>query len=224
LGEIWRTEGRKMKLILLGPPGAGKGTQAKMLVQELGIPQISTGDMLREAVKAGSPMGMKAKTYMDSGELVPDEVVVGIVEERIQQPDCADGFMLDGFPRTTAQADALTEMLEKKGLAIDHVICIQVDNDELIRRLSGRRTCRNCMAPYHVEFNPPQKEGVCDKCGGELYQRDDDREEAIRARLKTYDAQTRPLIEYYEQRGLLRPVDGSGRVEEVFGRIRQVLR
>ncbi len=212
-----------MNLILLGPPGAGKGTQAKRLVSELGIPQISTGDMLREAVKAGSPMGLKAKSYMDSGGLVPDEVVVGIVEERIQQQDCAKGFMLDGFPRTTAQADALSEMMQKKGIRLDHVVCLEADKEELVRRLSGRRTCRQCMAPYHVEFNPPAKEGVCDRCGGELYQRDDDKEEAIRARLVTYEKQTQPLISYYQSRGLLRLVHGLGAVEEVYNRIRGVL-
>lgn len=212
-----------MNLILLGPPGAGKGTQAKKLTTELGIPQISTGDMLREAVREGSPMGLKAKSYMDSGALVPDEVVVGIVEERIQQPDCAKGFMLDGFPRTTAQADALADMLERKGLKLDHVVCLEADNEELIKRLSGRRTCKQCMAPYHVVFNPPRKEGVCDKCGGELYQRDDDKEEAIRARLVTYNNQTAPLIAYYEARGILRRVNGLGTVEEVYQRIKRAI-
>jgi len=212
-----------MNLILLGPPGAGKGTQAKRLTADLGIPQISTGDMLREAVREGSPMGLKAKSYMDAGALVPDEVVVGIVEERIQQPDCARGFMLDGFPRTTAQADALATMLEKKGLKLDHVVCIEADKEELVKRLSGRRTCRQCMAPYHVLFHPPKKEGVCDKCGGELYQRDDDKEEAIRARLVTYESQTAPLIAYYEERGLLRRVNGLGTVEEVYERIKQAI-
>jgi adenylate kinase len=212
-----------MNLILLGPPGAGKGTQAKRLTADLGIPQISTGDMLREAVREGSPMGLKAKSYMDAGALVPDEVVVGIVEERIQQPDCARGFMLDGFPRTTAQADALATMLDKKGLKLDHVVCIEADKEELVKRLSGRRTCRQCMAPYHVLFNPPKKEGVCDKCGGELYQRDDDKEEAIRTRLVTYESQTAPLIAYYEERGLLRRVNGLGTVEEVYERIKQAI-
>jgi len=212
-----------MNLILLGPPGAGKGTQAKKLVAELGIPQISTGDMLREAVKAGSPMGIKAKSYMDSGGLVPDEVVVGIVEERIQQDDCLKGFMLDGFPRTTAQADALSGMMESKGIRLDHVVCLDADKEELVRRLSGRRTCRQCMAPYHVEFNPPAKQGICDRCGGELYQRDDDKEEAIRARLVTYEKQTQPLIDYYRSRGLLRLVDGLGPVDEVYSRIKKVL-
>lgn len=212
-----------MNLILLGPPGAGKGTQAKRLSADLGIPQISTGDMLREAVKAGSPMGLKAKSYMDSGALVPDEVVVGIVEERIQQPDCSNGFMLDGFPRTIAQAEALSEMLDKRGLKLDSVVCLEADSAELIRRLSGRRTCKVCMAPYHVTFNPPKREGVCDKCGGELYQRDDDKEEAIKARLITYEKQTAPLIKYYEARGLLRRIDGLGPVDEVYTRIREAL-
>jgi adenylate kinase len=212
-----------MNLILLGPPGAGKGTQAKKLVTELGVPQISTGDMLREAVKTGSPMGVKAKSFMDGGALVPDEVVVGIVEERIEQPDCRGGFMLDGFPRTTGQADALSQMLEKRGLKVDHVVCIEADNEELIPRLSGRRTCRQCMAPYHVAFNRPKVDGVCDKCGGELYQRDDDQEEAIRARLVNYERQTQPLIAYYQKRNLLRPVNGLGPVEEVYQRIRSAL-
>ena len=212
-----------MNLILLGPPGAGKGTQAKMLAENYAIPQISTGDMLREAVKAGTPMGTKAKSYMDSGALVPDEVVVGIVEERIGKPDCRKGFMLDGFPRTTAQADSLTGMLENKSLQIDHVVCIEVENDELIKRLAGRWTCRNCMEPYHAVFNPPKKKGVCDKCGGELYQRDDDKEEAIRNRLVNYDKQTKPLIDYYQGKGLLKPVNGKGDLKEVFERIRQVL-
>jgi adenylate kinase len=212
-----------VNLILLGPPGAGKGTQAKMLVEDYGIPQISTGDMLREAVKAGSPMGRQAKAYMDAGALVPDDVVVGIVEERIQKADCHPGFMLDGFPRTTAQADALKSMLGNKGRKIDHVICIEVDNEELIRRLSGRRTCRNCMATYHVKFNPPKRSGVCDRCGGELYQRDDDQEEAIRARLKTYENQTQPLIDYYRKEGVLRSVEGRGDVKEVYARIRAAM-
>jgi adenylate kinase len=194
-----------------------------MLVTDLGIPQISTGDMLREAVKAGSAMGTKAKEFMDAGALVPDDVVVGIVEERIQLADCAKGFMLDGFPRTTDQADALSHMLRKRGLDLDYVICIEAEKEELVRRLSGRRTCRQCMAPYHVAFNPSKAQDVCDLCGGELYQRDDDREAAIRARLVTYEKQTQPLIAYYGERGLLRPVDGLGPMGEVFQRIRSSL-
>jgi adenylate kinase len=212
-----------MNLILLGPPGSGKGTQAKMMMEKYGIPQISTGDMLREAVKNKSPMGLKAKEYMDSGSLVPDEVVISIVEERISHPDCSRGFMLDGFPRTIAQADALQSMLLKKGLAIDFVLSIEVDNEELIKRLTGRRTCRICGEPYHVIFNPPKKDDRCDKCGGELYQRDDDKEETIRNRLSTYHKQTAPLISYYSEKGLLRSIDGSGTPKEIFDRINKVL-
>ena len=208
-----------MNLILLGPPGAGKGTQASSLVKDYGVPQISTGDALRAAVKAGSALGARAKKHMDAGELVPDEVVIEIVGERVKEPDCADGFLLDGFPRTTGQADALAEMLNKAGRKIDHVICIQVEREQVVERLSGRRSCRACGYPHHVVFNAPAKAGVCDKCGGELYQRDDDREVAIRQRLETYEDQTQPLIDYYRQRDLLRPVDGSGAVEAVYGRI-----
>ena len=160
---------------------------------------------------------------MDAGDLVPDEVVIEIVGERIQEPDCTDGFLLDGFPRTTSQADALAGMLNKAAREIDHVICIQVEKEEVVERLSGRRSCRACGYPYHVLFNRPAKEGVCDKCGGELYQRDDDREEAIRQRLETYENQTQPLIDYYRQRDLLRPVDGRGDVEVVYDRIRSAL-
>ena len=213
-----------MNLILLGGPGAGKGTQAKRMVQEYGIPQVSTGDMLREAVKKSSPMGVKAKGFMDSGALVPDDVVVGIVEERISLPDCRKGFMLDGFPRTTAQADALQGMLSQRVLFIDHVLSIEVDDEELVRRLTGRRTCRSCGEPYHVLFNPPKKADRCDRCNGELYQRDDDREGTIRNRLTTYKKQTEPLIDYYSKRGVLRPINGLGTTEEIFNRIKQVLR
>ncbi|MEJ2364855.1 MAG: adenylate kinase, partial [Deltaproteobacteria bacterium] len=165
-----------MNIILLGPPGAGKGTQAKMLIEEYQIPQISTGDILRGAVKEGTPLGKEAKSFMDQGQLVPDSVVIGIVEERIQEPDCTKGYMLDGFPRTVPQAEALDGMLSKLSVGIDHVVSIEVANDELVKRLTGRRTCRECGAGYHVMFDPPKVEGVCDKCGGELYQRDDDNE------------------------------------------------
>lgn len=212
-----------MNLILLGPPGAGKGTQASSMVKDYGVPQISTGDALRAAVKAGTDQGKRAKKFMDAGELVPDEVVIGIVGERIKESDCAGGFLLDGFPRTTSQADALAEILTKAGRAIDHVVCIQVEKEEVVERLSGRRSCRACGYPHHVRFNPPEKEGICDKCGGELYQRDDDREEAIRQRLETYESQTQPLIDYYRERNLLRPVDGRGDVGMVYGRIRSAL-
>jgi len=212
-----------MDLILLGPPGAGKGTQASSMIKDYDVPQISTGDALRAAVKAGSDVGTRAKKYMDAGELVPDAVVIEIVGERIKEPDCSKGFLLDGFPRTTSQADALAEILSKAGRGIDHVVCIQVEKEEVVERLSGRRSCRACGYPQHVAFNPPKKEGVCDKCGGELYHRDDDREDAIRQRLETYDEQTQPLIDYYRKLGLLRPVDGRGDVGAVYDRIRKAL-
>ncbi len=212
-----------MRLILLGPPGAGKGTQAKRLIERYGIPQISTGDILRAAVRDGTDLGKKAKEYMDAGELVPDEVVIGIIEERLQEADCAKGFILDGFPRTVAQADALNRVLGNLGQAIDHVVSIEVPDEELVERLTGRRTCRGCGAMYHVKFSPPVADGVCDKCGGELYQRDDDREETIRARLKVYHDQTAPLVEYYEKAGLLRRIPGQGSVDEIYARIEGVL-
>ncbi len=212
-----------MNLILLGPPGAGKGTQAKRLIDAYGIPQISTGDMLREAVKNQTQLGLEAKKYMDAGQLVPDEVVIGLVKERLAQPDCAKGFMLDGFPRTVAQAEELDKVLAEMGKAIDHVISIEVPNEELIGRLTGRRTCRNCGAGYHVIFDPPKVEGKCDKCGGELYQRDDDNEATVANRLKVYESQTKPLIDYYQAKGLLRPIDGVGSIEDIFARIKAVL-
>jgi adenylate kinase len=212
-----------MRLILLGPPGAGKGTQAKRLVEKYGIPQISTGDMLRAALKAGTELGREAKTYMDAGKLVPDSVVIGLIDERIKEADCKNGFMLDGFPRTVAQADALKGVMDKMGLKLDHVISIDVDNDDLLGRLTGRRTCRGCGAGFHVQFDPPKKEGVCDKCGAELYQRDDDKEETIRNRLKVYADQTEPLIAYYKAAGLLRSIVGTGSIDEIFGRITSVL-
>jgi len=183
-----------MKLILLGPPGAGKGTQAKLLAERLEIPQIATGDILRAAVKQGTPMGLKAKGFMDAGSLVPDEVVVGIVRERLQQVDCARGFILDGFPRTVAQAEALKEMLASLGKNLNAVISLEVDNEALVRRLTGRRTCQECGRGFHVDFDPPKTDGTCDACGGELYQRDDDREETIRRRLEVYTDQTQPLM------------------------------
>ncbi len=212
-----------MNLIFLGPPGSGKGTQAKMLVDKYGIPQISTGDILREAVKEGTPLGKEAKKYMDEGKLVPDEVVVGIVRERLKEPDCTKGFILDGFPRTIPQAEALDKTLQEMGKGIDHVLSLEVDREELVRRLSGRRTCKRCGAMYHIIFDPPKKDGVCDRCGGELYQRDDDKEETIRERLRVYEEQTAPLIEYYRKKGLLRPIDGVGKIEEIFARIRETI-
>ena len=212
-----------MNVILLGPPGAGKGTQAKMLVEEYQIPQISTGDILRAAVKEGSPMGKEAKACMDKGELVPDSVVIGIVEERIQQPDCAKGYMLDGFPRTVPQAEALDVMLKNLSSQIDHVVSIEVASEELVGRLTGRRTCRACGVGFHVMFDPPEQEGVCDKCGGELYQRDDDNVETVTSRLEVYESQTLPLIDYYTAQEKIRPIDGVGDIKEIFGRVTQVL-
>ena len=212
-----------MNLILLGPPGAGKGTQAKMLIDAYGIPQISTGDMLREAVKNQTALGMEAKKFMDSGQLVPDEVVIGLAKDRIAQPDCEKGFMLDGFPRTVPQAEALDKVLDGMDKKIDHVISIEVPNSELLGRLTGRRTCKACGQGYHVMFDPPKQEGVCDKCGGELYQRDDDNEETVSNRLKVYESQTEPLIDYYKAKGLLRPIDGVGGMGEILDRIKAVL-
>jgi adenylate kinase len=212
-----------MRIILLGGPGAGKGTQAKKLVEKYNIPQISTGDMLRAALKEGTALGLEAKKFMDAGKLVPDEVVIGLIEERIKLPDCKKGFMLDGFPRTVGQADALKGVLDKMGIKLDHVISIEVANEELVGRLTGRRTCKACGSGFHLLFDPPKKAGVCDKCGGELYQRDDDKEETIRNRLKVYDSQTAPLIDYYKKAGLLRPIQGVGSIDEIFGRITSVL-
>ena len=212
-----------MNIILLGPPGAGKGTQAKKLIDAYGIPQISTGDMLREAVKNKTQLGLEAKKFMDAGQLVPDEVVIGLVQERISRPDCAKGFMLDGFPRTVPQAQALDKVLAGMSKRIDHVVSIEVPSQELLGRLTGRRTCKNCGQGFHVMFDPPKAEGKCDKCGGELYQRDDDNEATVSNRLKVYDAQTKPLIDYYQAKGLLRPIDGVGSIDAIFGRIKSVL-
>ncbi len=204
-----------MNLILLGPPGAGKGTQANMLSDEFSIPQISTGEILRTAVKEGTPLGIEAKSHMDAGGLVPDEVVIGIVVERLQHEDCSNGFILDGFPRTVGQADALQDNLKTLGKELDRVIALQVDTEALIERLTGRRTCKSCGRGYHVRFDPPAEEGRCDVCGGELVQRDDDREETIRKRLDVYDEQTAPLINYYREAGLLIEVDGMQPIGEV---------
>jgi adenylate kinase len=212
-----------MNLILLGPPGAGKGTQAQMIVERYHIPQISTGDILRKAVKEGTPLGKKAKAFMDQGQLVPDEVVTGIIDGRLRAPDCNPGFILDGFPRTIAQAEALQPILNKMGKSIDHVINIEVETEELVRRLTGRRTCKNCGAMFHILFHPPQAEGICDRCGGTLYQREDDKEETIRIRLNEYQRQTAPLIQYYQLKNSLRSIQGVGGQEEIFERIIRLL-
>jgi len=204
-----------MKLILLGPPGAGKGTQAKMLTEQFLIPQISTGDILRAAVKDGTAMGLKAKEFMDAGGLVPDEVVVGIVRDRLQEKDCVNGFILDGFPRTAPQADALQASLTEMGKELDRVISLDVDAEALVERLTGRRTCKECGRGYHVTFDPSSVAGKCDACGGALFQRDDDQEETIRKRLQVYADQTSPLINYYRDAGALLELDGMQPISQV---------
>jgi adenylate kinase len=208
-----------MRIILLGPPGAGKGTQAKDLVTKYGIPQISTGDILRKNLAEKTPLGLEAKKFMDKGELVPDSVVVGIVKERLKEPDCKKGYILDGFPRTVPQAESLDAALADMKTPLDKVLSIEVPDEELVKRLSGRRTCRSCQAGYHVMFKPPKTEGKCDVCGGELYQRDDDQEEAIKNRLKVYQASTAPLIDYYKSKGLLRAVNGVGGMKDILDRM-----
>jgi adenylate kinase len=212
-----------MRLVLLGAPGAGKGTQAKILVEKYGIPQISTGDLLRAAVAAGTALGKEAKSYMDKGELVPDSVVLGMVEERLKQDDCKKGFILDGFPRNTKQAEALDEMLNSLNMPLTAALSVDVPFDELMKRLTGRRTCKACGQMYNIYFNPPKKEGICDKCGGELFQRDDDKEETIRKRLEVYSAQTAPLIDYYSKKGILKSVIGTGSIDEIFKKVCEAL-
>jgi adenylate kinase len=213
-----------MIILFLGAPGAGKGTQASIIAKKLGIPHISTGDIFREAVSKGTELGKKAKEYMDRGELVPDEIVIGIVKERIVADDCKNGFVLDGFPRTVAQAEALDRVLSEIDRKIDYVLNIVVSEDGVVKRLTGRRTCKNCGAVYHVIFNPPQKEGVCDVCGGELYQRDDDKEETVRNRLQVYFEKTAPLIDYYRNKGVLVDINGEQTVDEVTKEIERVIR
>lgn len=198
-----------MNLLIMGPPGAGKGTQAEVLVKELAISHISTGDMFRNAIKEGTEMGKKAKEYMDKGGLVPDEVVVGMVRERLRHPDCKKGFLLDGFPRTLAQAEALDEALQSLDIRLNGVINIDVPRERLMARLTGRRVCKKCGASYHVLFNLPKVEGKCNTCGGELYQRSDDNEEAVSNRLDVYKAQTQPLIDYYRKKDLLKNINGD---------------
>ena len=205
-----------MYILLMGPPGAGKGTQAANLVKEFGIPHISTGDMFRAAVKEGTELGKQAKACMDAGKLVPDEITIGIVRERLAKADCAKGFILDGFPRTVEQADALTKILEELSLNLTRVVDITVPNSALVERAVGRRICKACGATYHVKFNPTKSEGICDVCGGELYQRADDTEETMTNRLSVYEASTKPLIDYYEKAGIYSRIDGSQEIGKVF--------
>ncbi|BCU80413.1 adenylate kinase [Polycladomyces abyssicola] len=213
-----------MNMVLMGLPGAGKGTQAERIVAAFSVPHISTGDMFRQAVKEGTPLGLEAKSYMDQGQLVPDRVTIGIVRDRLGKDDCAEGFLLDGFPRTVPQAEALDELLKEMGRRLDHVIYIRVGEEELIKRLTGRRICRDCGATYHVVFAPPRQEGVCDRCGGELYQRDDDREETVAKRLQVNLEQTNHLLKYYESTGILRPIDGEQPIEQVTASIMTTIR
>ncbi|MEN2994198.1 MAG: adenylate kinase [Thermodesulfovibrio sp.] len=212
-----------MRLVFLGAPGAGKGTQAKRLVEKYGIPQISTGDLLRAAVAAETPLGKEAKAYMDRGELVPDSVVLEMVKERLSQEDCKKGFILDGFPRNVAQAEALDKMLSEMNMPLDLVLNLDVPFDDLMKRLTGRRTCKSCGQMYNIYYSPSKVEGKCDKCGGELFQRDDDKEETIRKRLEVYRAQTEPLIDYYSKKAILKSVSGTGNIDEIFNSICTIL-
>lgn len=213
-----------MNIILLGPPGAGKGTQARILMDERGLIQLSTGDMLRAAVKAGTEIGRKAKAIMEAGKLVPDDVVIGVVSERLDQPDVARGVIFDGFPRTVAQAEALDRLLAEKGMKLDAVVLMEVDDEELVRRISGRFTCAGCGEGYHDDYKRPEKDGVCDKCGAtEFVRRPDDNAETVRARLEAYRAETQPLVEYYRAQGKLKTVDGMAGIDEVAEAIGEAL-
>ncbi|MEN3535596.1 adenylate kinase [Microbispora sp. ZYX-F-249] len=213
-----------MRVVLVGPPGAGKGTQAQFIASHLSIPKISTGDIFRANVSGGTELGKLAKEYMDRGDLVPDEVTVAMVRDRLSEDDAQEGFLLDGFPRNVPQAEVLKKMLAEFGTGLDVVLNLVVEDDEVVRRLAGRRTCRSCGKVWHVLFDPPAVEGVCDACGGELFQRDDDREETIRRRLEVYQEQTSPLISFYADEGILQGVDATGPVEEITQRAMSALR
>ena len=212
-----------MKVVMLGAPGAGKGTQAKKIAAKYNIPHISTGDIFRANIKNGTELGKKAKTYMDQGLLVPDELVVDLVVDRVNQEDCADGYVLDGFPRTIPQAEALTKALASQGQKLDDAIDVDVPDENIVRRMSGRRACVGCGATYHLEYAPTKKEGICDVCGGELILRDDDKPETVEKRLGVYHEQTQPLIDYYTNAGILKRVDGTVDIEEVFQAVVQIL-
>lgn len=205
-----------MNIILMGLPGAGKGTQADGIVEKYNIPHISTGDMFRAAISEGTELGLKAKSYMDQGALVPDEVTIGIVRERLSKADCEKGFLLDGFPRTVPQAEALDELLADTNRKIEHVVNIEVNPEELVKRLTGRRICKVCGTSYHLQFNPPKEDGVCDKDGGELYQREDDNPETVKNRLDVNMTQTAPLLAFYKEKGVLANIDGQQDIQNVF--------
>ncbi|MEW6714107.1 MAG: adenylate kinase [Nitrospirota bacterium] len=212
-----------MRLVLLGAPGAGKGTQAKKLIDKYVIPQISTGDILRKAVADGTPLGKEAKVIMDSGGLVSDKIVLGLVQERLKQDDCKKGYILDGFPRNTAQAEALDKILSDMGAPLTVALSVDVDKEILMKRLTGRRTCKSCQQMYNIYFSAPKKEGICDKCSGELFQRDDDKEETIKKRLDVYDTQTAPLFDYYGKKGILKSVKGTGSIDDIFNEVCKIL-
>lgn len=212
-----------MKIIMLGAPGAGKGTQAQMIADKYGIPHVSTGDIFRENVKNGTELGMEAKKYMDKGLLVPDELTVKILLDRVAKEDCKNGYVLDGFPRTIPQAEVLDKAISELGEKIDYAINVDVPDENIIRRMSGRRSCPACGATYHIEHVPPKKDGICDKCGKELVQRDDDKEETVKNRLEVYHKQTQPLIEFYTKQGVLRTVDGTADMKDVFTAITEIL-
>ncbi len=212
-----------MKIIMLGAPGAGKGTQAKMIAEKYRVPHVSTGDIFRANIKNGTELGMEAKKYMDQGLLVPDELTVKILLDRVAQPDCADGYVLDGFPRNIPQAEVLDKALSELGEKIDYAIDVDVPDENIVRRMSGRRACLSCGATYHIEHIPPKKEGICDKCGQPLVLRDDDKPETVQNRLKVYHEQTQPLIDFYTAKGVLRTVDGTKSMEDVFASIVEIL-
>ena len=212
-----------MNIILLGPPGAGKGTQAARIIEKYNVPHISTGDIFRENIKEGTPLGQKAQEYMNKGELVPDSLVIEIATDRLTKDDCKNGFLLDGFPRTVEQAEALDKFLADAGKKVDHVLDMDVAPEILMERLTGRRVCKSCGATYHVTNIPPKVEGVCDSCGGQLYQRDDDTAETVGNRIDVYNSQTKPLIEYYEKAGNISHLDGSARLEDLFAEIVKIL-
>ena len=213
-----------LRLVFLGPPGVGKGTQAQLLAQRYQVPKISTGDILRDAVSRETALGRKAKSFMDRGQLVPDEVIVGVVQERLGSPDCRSGYILDGFPRTLPQAQALSQFLQEQQTPLHRVLCLEVSESELLRRLSGRRSCPHCQRVYHSDFNPPRQPERCDACGSSLLQRADDQEETVKKRLGVYQADTAPLIAYYDEQGLLAQIDGQGAIEAVQGRLVEALK